>query len=322
MARRGNGAASGGGAGNEGVGSSVDALLLAALARGEDGLQTGRFLVTYKEGATDAGIESLGTSGMRVADARDFDSQAASIDAVGDADAMVFPEIGVALLGSEAAAERGMSVQAAVADESPIASVDPEYFVFAQDVIDEAVRQRNESMFGEYRPPDDTARRFAADDDVGQRTAEPMRGAEYLRGFARAAEVIANDLRGMPTREPDDEELEAAVFGATWGLKACRVPQSTRSGLGIRSPCWTPAWIWDTQTSPGAPWRSRASSASPCRICTAMARTASGPHADRCRPPASRRATGSPTGHRFLGSSGFRVGSRHDSRGSRSSPPQ
>jgi len=73
--------------------------MLAAIERGEDLSKTGRFLVTYKEGATENGLKHLQSQrGLRVANARDFKGQAVSFEAAGDADALVFPEIGVALV--------------------------------------------------------------------------------------------------------------------------------------------------------------------------------------------------------------------------------
>ncbi len=191
--------------------SSVDEMLLAALERGDDSFETGRFLATFKEGAADAGMQSLASAqGMRVADARDFENQAVAMENVADADAVTFPEIGVALIGGNAARERGMSAAAEVASDSAIASIDPEYFVFG-DGVDEYLRA------------------FGA--DAG--TSNP---GEYLRGFVRAAETIARDLGGAVGGGPLPEESEeqAAALGATWGLLACRVPQSPRSGAGIR----------------------------------------------------------------------------------------
>src|SRR5882672_540058 len=110
-------------AGGTRTASSVDEMLLAALARGDDSLQTGRFLATFKEGAGDAAAKSFAAQGMRVADARDFKSQAASLENVAGADGIVFPEIGVALIGGPAASERGMAAIAEVAGtDSAIAS--------------------------------------------------------------------------------------------------------------------------------------------------------------------------------------------------------
>ncbi len=188
--------------------SSVDEMLLAALERGGDTFDTGRFLVTFKEGAGAEGLQSLGARGMRVADARDFDGQAAELEAVGDADAVLFPEIGVALVGGEAAQARSMFAGVEEAADSPVESIEPEPFVFAL------------SDYGDY-----LSGGFA-------RAAEGTPG-ENLRSAARILEAIAREVYGL--REPQVEaEEEVAALGATWGLLACRVPQSTRSGAGIK----------------------------------------------------------------------------------------
>src|SRR5262249_9645534 len=55
----------------------------------------------------------------------------------------------------------------------------------------------------------------------------------YLRGFRRAVETIAEDLRS-PDEAEADLEVDPAVLGATWGLIRCNVPPSTRSGVGIK----------------------------------------------------------------------------------------
>src|ERR1700752_3830537 len=101
--------------------SPVDQMLLAALERGGDSLETGRFLVTFKEGAVSEGVHIATESlGMRVADAREFSNQAISLEAVADADAVVLPEIGVAVISGAAAQERSMSVHSEIASDSPI----------------------------------------------------------------------------------------------------------------------------------------------------------------------------------------------------------
>ena len=189
--------------------SSVDEMLLAALERGADSLETGRYLITFKEGAATEGYQSLETGGMRVADARDFKDQDVILESVGDADAVVFPEIGVALVGGDAAQERGLSAQVADASDSPIESIDPELFVFAE------------------ASPSQYLHGFSTQTDSSPN--------EYLRGFIRASEMIASDLRLGPAIQPaptEDEEILA--LGVTWGLNACRVPPSARSGAGIK----------------------------------------------------------------------------------------
>jgi subtilisin family serine protease len=173
--------------------SSVEDLLLAAAARGDDSLETGRYLVTFKDGALEEGCKALKGQSMQLADARDFGGQAVEMDALGGADAVVFPEINVALVGSEAMAASSLSsAEDGGGSDSPLQVIEPEYFVFS----------------------------------VGG-------PGEYLRGFLRATETIARDL-GIEAPVREDSEDEALVLGATWGINACRVPPSTRSGAGIR----------------------------------------------------------------------------------------
>jgi len=174
-----------------GVASSIEDLLAAAETRGDESFETGRYLITYRDGTADAGMKSLKAHGLRVADARDFADQAVAMEAAGDAEAMLFPEIGVALVGGGALEAHGMSAMSETADDEAIEIIEPEHFVFANN-------------------------------------------SEYLRGFARAAAVIAEDLGAGKAPVEGEEDEEVAVLGHTWGLGACRVPQSTRSGAGIK----------------------------------------------------------------------------------------
>lgn len=117
------------------VSASTEDLLLAALERGGDTTRTGRFLVTFKEGAAEAGIKSFQAKrGLRVASAQDFAGQAVNLAATAGADSLVFPEIGVALVAGPAAEEHGITAAAFVAEDSPAHSVDPEYFMFATQI--------------------------------------------------------------------------------------------------------------------------------------------------------------------------------------------
>ena len=128
-----------------------------------------------------------------MADARDFNDQRVEMADVGDADAVNFPEIGVALVSGPAFAERAMRAQEAGTADGPLETIEPEYFVFSDGAP-----------------------------------------ADYLRGFLRATQAIAGDLGGAAFDELMQDEVDAQVLGVTWGLKACRVPPSTRSGAGIR----------------------------------------------------------------------------------------
>src|SRR5215813_10736514 len=158
------------------VSASTDELLLAALERGGDTTKTGRFLMTFKEGAAAAGMRSLKSKlGLRVASARDFSNQAVDLQDTGDADAVVFPEIGVALVGGGAAAARDLTTAALGAEDSPTHSVDPEYFMFATDV----------------NPSD------------------------YLKGVLRTAEMIYADLGEVGVRGEVSAEAVGATWGLT-----------------------------------------------------------------------------------------------------------
>ena len=122
------------------AGSGIDALLMAALERNDDSLQTGRYLVTFKDNALDEGVQALKAQSLRMADARDFADQALAMEDVGDADAVVFAEIGVALIGGEAARSRSMGAMAEVASDSAIEVIEPEYFVFSDGAVDDYLR--------------------------------------------------------------------------------------------------------------------------------------------------------------------------------------
>jgi subtilisin len=175
--------------------SSIDRMLIAAMERGDESLETGRYIVTYAPESGEAAREALAGADLRMADARDYEDQAVGAQDVGDADGLNLPEIGVAIISSPDFAERGMALSED--SSNPIEIVEPEHFMFADNL-----------------------------------------SADYLRGFRRAAEALAAEADG---RVPDsdhahdqDGEFGAEVLGATWGLKACRVPQSSRTGAGIR----------------------------------------------------------------------------------------
>lgn len=154
------------------VAMSTDDLLIAALERGGDTSKTGRFLITYKEGAAAAGMKALrARRGLRVASAADFASQAMDIQQAGDADAAIFPEIGVALVSSRAAAEHGLTTAAFAEEDAHAQSVDPEYFMFASQI----------------------------------------NPADYLKGVLRTAEMIAEDLGGVAPIPADVSAQVAGV---------------------------------------------------------------------------------------------------------------
>lgn len=153
--------------------ASTDELLLAALSQGGDGTKTGRSLITFKEGAMEAGIKSLSaTHGLKVASSKDFKNQAVAFEEMAGADALVLPEIGVALVSGAAAKSRAMTAGVSIAEDSPVHSIDPEYFMFAIGV-------------------------------------DP---ADYLRGVLHAAQMIYDDLvEGKVVDQPEVSPEVAGV---------------------------------------------------------------------------------------------------------------
>ena len=179
------------------ISNSVDDLLLASLDRGGDTLETGRYLVTFNEGQESAGLKQLRSCGVYGADSRDFANQDVEMETLADGGSLYFAEVNAALISGSAFREIDMAgLLSNEADSGAIASIEPEYFVFASN-------------------------------------------AEYLRGFARAAQVIAEDLgKGgeppLPTPPETPEPPSQEVLGATWGLVATRGNVSNFSGSGIK----------------------------------------------------------------------------------------
>lgn len=112
------------------ISASPDELVLATRARGDGSLETGRYVITYREGAAEEGTKLLKARGTRTADARDFQEQAVSLESTGDAEALMFPELGVALVSGAVLEQHALSVQDEQGTDTPIAVIEPEYLAF------------------------------------------------------------------------------------------------------------------------------------------------------------------------------------------------
>jgi hypothetical protein len=178
--------------GQSNLSTPVEDMVAFAQERDGETLETGRYIVTFKQSGVDEGRRSLEAQGLRVADARDSEDQAIAIESVGDADAVVLPEIGIAIISGPAVEQRSLTASTGILSSEAVEAIEPEYFVYAQQAVD-----------------------------------------EYLRGFVTAAEAIARDLRAT-NGVAEEEDIETQVAGATWGLVACKVPPSVRSGAGIK----------------------------------------------------------------------------------------
>jgi subtilisin len=176
------------------ISAPPDDLYRDALQRGGDVSKTGRYVVTFKPGVREAGTRMLQTKyGLKTASAADFESHAVVFDSIQDTDGIILPEIGVAILGGEAFDEHQVGGVSVSEADSDVDSVDAEYFAFALDV----------------NPSD------------------------YLKGFVRAAQVIAADLQKASVAPSVLVDIPPALTGVTWGLAACQVPSSRFSGNGI-----------------------------------------------------------------------------------------
>lgn len=208
--------------------SSPDELLAAAPTTGilSEGSAsgTGRFIVTMRPEATIEGAQLMSDSaGLRVANAADFDQSAVNFDALGDAGALLFPELGVAVLSAEP--DQIQSMGARIESDSPILAIEPERFVYAlSSPAVGRVEEREESP--EPSPV------------VGNGLGLSPAAANYLRGYRDALDHISAALLGTPAGSPvapDQVEATAiseAVF--TWGLQVTRVHISALSGAGIK----------------------------------------------------------------------------------------
>src|SRR5262245_43573306 len=84
---------------------------------------TGRYLVLFKDGAGPASVKSLSRAvGVAIASTADFESGAATPEAVSGADGLVFPDLGVAVVDAPPEALHA----AGVAEESNILAIEPE----------------------------------------------------------------------------------------------------------------------------------------------------------------------------------------------------
>ncbi len=173
---------------------------------------TGRHIVVFREGGIEEGIKLLEGAGLKVAISKSSTPDVLKEDEAGDADVIVFPTVGVALVGAEA--EQILQLKNIAADSgSPFLTVK-----------DEKIR---------YALP------YAATvlDDAARGAANNAISYDYLRGYQSAVGHLVGELtnangagplqRIVPLSTPDESQ-------ATWGLQATRVLASKYSGRGIK----------------------------------------------------------------------------------------
>ncbi|WP_199229720.1 S8 family serine peptidase [Azospirillum sp. TSO22-1] len=154
-------------------------------------------------------------AGLRVASTADFSEGVVDPDKLGDANAVLMQELGVAVVDTPPEELRALS-SAAAAESSSILAVEPERIVYAM---------QDQAMF-DVAPP---AQRLGP--------MEPPRGSlDYFLGYRDAINQLVARMAGGTAAEEagtiPGPVLDEVQF--TWGLQVTNVPASQYSGRGIR----------------------------------------------------------------------------------------
>jgi subtilisin len=173
---------------------------------------TGRFLVLLSENtaasATSGAFMLNRVAGLRVASTADFEAGAPTED-LGGAGALMFPELGVAVVDAPPDQMRAIGVAAA---DSGVLAIEPERIVYA--IEDGPVPPRLPGL------PASRSAGFPLD---------------YLKGYRDAVNHLYDALTGVAPGELGAEAVPSFVEGElTWGLQATKVPASRFAGRGIR----------------------------------------------------------------------------------------
>lgn len=178
---------------------------------------TGRFIVTFREGAEHEAVAALSGAGLQVASSNDFTDSAVDFGALSTADALVLPEIGVAVVSAEP--ER-MDSMSALGETSPILAIEPERYVYAL-AAPAPIRMEEPAPEQPAAPALDLSASAAA----------------YIRGYADAVDSFTRTLLTSASAAAAAAQPVVQAWNEsqiTWGLQATRVPASAFSGKGIK----------------------------------------------------------------------------------------
>ena len=180
---------------------------------------TGRYIVTFPPEATAETAKLLQDSaGLRVAHATDFNESAVSFDALTSADALMLPEVGVAVVTAEPGQIEKFGVEAPL--RTGVLAVEPERFVYA--------------LAGPVVGTDENDETNGAPAPNGIDLSPAA--ASYLRGYRDALMHLTDSLLGAGV-SAEAIGLHPAAFKEnefTWGLQATRVQLSSFTGKGIQ----------------------------------------------------------------------------------------
>jgi Subtilase family len=163
---------------------------------------TGRFIVTFKEGAKTEAMKTLKNSaGIAKADimsSADFQEDGITMEQVPDNGGVYFENLGIAVMNMDGGAAGAMSEDAG--GESSILAIEPEGIMYALSELQGGV------------------------------------SADYLRGFRDAAAAIHAGSSASASAAFIDDAVVSAIFAdtaaLTWGLQATRASNSHWTGKG------------------------------------------------------------------------------------------
>ncbi len=173
---------------------------------------TGRFLVLLNEGtaaSAASGASMLNrVAGLNVASTADFEEGVFTED-LGGADALMLPELGVAVV--DAPPDQMQAIGVAAAD-SGVLAIEPERIVYA--IEDGPLQPGLPSL------------------SVPSSASLPL---DYLKGYRDAVNHLYDALTGATPGQLGAEAIASFVEEElTWGLQATKVPASRFTGRGIR----------------------------------------------------------------------------------------
>ena len=194
---------------------------------------TGRFLVLMREDAVKNAAKTLrDTAGLRTTSTADFTEGAVGGEHLAEAEALIFEDLGVAVVNTPPDQMKALS--AAAAEDTAIMAVEPERVVYALRAaaparalpLDEPIIEVPE-FFGGTPIIDRTIVAAPAEFPV-----------EFLRGYREAVDHLVGRLLAMGgIAEAAVSEVLPAAFSETeftWGLQATKVALSRFSGRDIK----------------------------------------------------------------------------------------
>lgn len=164
---------------------------------------TGRYLVLFREDAVQSGVSALsGLMGASFASASDFEGGAVDATVLDQASALVFGDLGVAVV--DVPPEQLSLMSAMASEQSGILAIEPERIVYALEMPFPVAGASNDYLVG-YR------------DAVNQLVDRIVGGSAASGGVGAAAGPAFADTASL-----------------TWGLQATGVSQSKFTGKGVR----------------------------------------------------------------------------------------